>query len=94
MVQLAGSVEALIDRALEVTEAGDLRLACHLIELAVTAEPIHEGAHRARAEIYWRRRAEERSLMSKGIYASAARQSEAVFGEETNRKSMRSRSDK
>jgi len=94
MVQLAGSVEALIDRALEVTEAGDLRLACHLIELAVTAEPIHEGAHRARAEIYWSRRAEERSLMSKGIYASAARQSEAVFGEETNRKSMRSRSDK
>ncbi len=94
MVQLAGSVEILTNRALEIAEEGDLRLACHLIELAVTAEPIHEGAHRARAEIYWHRRAAERSLMSKGIFASAARESEAVFGEETDRKSMRSRLNK
>ena len=82
VVALAGSVEALTDRAQELAEAGDLRLACHLVEMAVAAEPGHEGAHRARAEVYWRRRKAERSLMSKGIYAAAARQSEAALGEE------------
>ena len=94
IVQIAGSVEVLIDRAQEVAESGDIRLACHLIEIAVAAEPFHEGAHRARAEIYWHRRAAERSLMSKGIFASAARESEVVFGDETDQKSMRSRSEK
>ena len=94
IVQIAGSVEVLIGRAQEVAESGDLRLACHLIEMAVAAEPLHEGAHRARAEIYWHRRAAERSLMSKGIFASAARESEAVFSEETDQKSMRSRPEK
>ena len=89
MVALAGSVEALTDRALELAESGDLRLACHLVELAVAAEPEHEGAHRARAAVYWRRRAAERSLMAKGVYSAAARESEAVFGEVTGRDRMR-----
>ena len=89
MVALAGSGEALTDRALELAESGDLRLACHLVELAVAAEPEHEGAHRARAAVYWRRRAAERSLMAKGVYSAAARESEAVFGEVTGRDRMR-----
>ena len=80
MVALAGSVESLVDRALELVEAGDLRLACHLVEMAVAAEPAHEGAQRARADVYWHRRAAERSLMSKGVYAAAARESEAALG--------------
>jgi alkyl sulfatase BDS1-like metallo-beta-lactamase superfamily hydrolase len=84
VVALAGSVEALIDRARELAEAGDLRLACHLVEMAVAAEPMHEGAQRARAEVYWLRRAAEQSLMSKGIYAAAARESEAALGEEVS----------
>ncbi len=83
LVSLAGSVEVLTDRALELADAGDLRLACHLVELAVAAAPDHEGAHRVRAEVYWRRRKYERSLMSKGVYAAAARESEAAFGEVT-----------
>ena len=83
LVSLAGSVEVLTDRALELADAGDLRLACHLVELAVAASPDHEGAHRVRAEVYWRRRKYERSLMSKGVYAAAARESEAAFGEVT-----------
>jgi alkyl sulfatase BDS1-like metallo-beta-lactamase superfamily hydrolase len=82
VVALVGSIEALTDRARELAEAGDLRLACHLVEMAVAAEPLHEGAQRARAEVYWLRRADERSLMSKGIYAAAARESEAALGEE------------
>ncbi|MBS1265587.1 MAG: putative alkyl/aryl-sulfatase YjcS [Acidimicrobiaceae bacterium] len=82
VVSLAGSVEALSDRARELAEAGDLRLACHLVEMAVAAEPQHEGAHRARAAIYWQRRKATGSLMSKGIFAAAARESEAAVGEE------------
>ena len=84
VVALAGSVAALTDRARELAETGDLRLACHLVELAVAAEPTHEGAQRARAEVYWQRRAAERSLMSKGIYAAAARESEAALGEDVS----------
>ena len=81
MVRLVGSVEALVDRALELVDEGDLRLACHLVQTAVAAEPEHEGAQRARAHVYWHRRAAERSLMSKGVFAAAARDSEAALGE-------------
>ena len=80
VVALAGSVEALVGRALELVEVGDLRLACHLVEMAAAAEPEHEGAQQARAEVYWHRRAAERSLMSKGVFAAAARESEAAIG--------------
>ena len=52
-------------------------------------EPEHEGAHRTRAAVYWRRRAAERSLMAKGVYAAAARESEAVYGEVTGTADMR-----
>jgi alkyl sulfatase BDS1-like metallo-beta-lactamase superfamily hydrolase len=52
VVALAGSVEALTDRARVLAEAGDLRLACHLVEMAVAAEPMHEGAQRARADVF------------------------------------------
>ena len=89
VVGLAGSVEALLDRAEELAEEGDLRLACHMVEMAVQAAPDHEGAHRTRARVYWMRRAAERSLMSKGIFAAAARESEATYGEETPRDRMR-----
>lgn len=82
VVGLAGSVEALVDRAQALVEAGDVRLACHLVEMAVAAEPEHEGAQRARADVYWHRRAAERSLMSKGVYAAAARESEDALGED------------
>jgi hypothetical protein len=67
-----------------LAEAGDLRLACHLVEMAASAEPMNEGAQRARAEVYWLRRAAERSLMSKGIFAAAARESEAALGGEVS----------
>ena len=51
-----------------------------LVEMAATAEPAHEGAQQARAQVYWHRRAAERSLMSKGVFAAAARESEAAVG--------------
>jgi alkyl sulfatase BDS1-like metallo-beta-lactamase superfamily hydrolase len=77
VARLAGGVAALVGRAEELAGAGEHRTACHLIEMAVLAEPDDKRAHGARAAIYAERRARETSLMSKGIYGFAARESEA-----------------
>ena len=75
LTRLAGGAAALAARARELAAAGELRLACSLVELAARAEPASRDAHGARAEIYEQRRREELSLMAKGIYAAAARES-------------------
>jgi alkyl sulfatase BDS1-like metallo-beta-lactamase superfamily hydrolase len=72
---LIGGTARLVERAREVAQAGDLRLACHLIELAVQAEPEDKAAHVARYEIYAERRKAELSMMAKGIYGTAANES-------------------
>jgi alkyl sulfatase BDS1-like metallo-beta-lactamase superfamily hydrolase len=73
---LSGGVEVLISRAEALAASGDHRLACHLIEMAVLAEPENRKAHGARAAIYGERRKRETSLMAKGIFGAAARESE------------------
>ena len=70
----------LFRRAQELADAGDWRLACHLIETAVQAAPEDKEAHGARADIYKRRRKQETSLMAKGIFGQAARDSAARRG--------------
>ncbi|MEM9467181.1 MAG: alkyl sulfatase dimerization domain-containing protein [Actinomycetota bacterium] len=78
MAALAGGADALVARATELAAAGELRLACQVIELAVQADPDSVAAHGARAEIYSQRRSAEFGLMSKGVYAAAARESKAI----------------
>ncbi len=78
LAALAGGVDALIARARTLAETDSLRLACSLIELATQAEPDNRAAHAARAEIYERRRSQELSLMARGIYANAARESQGL----------------
>jgi alkyl sulfatase BDS1-like metallo-beta-lactamase superfamily hydrolase len=75
VVGLAGGVDALVVRAEELAANGDLRLASQLIEFAVQAEPDSARVHGARAEIYAQRRAVESSLMSKGVFGAAAKES-------------------
>jgi alkyl sulfatase BDS1-like metallo-beta-lactamase superfamily hydrolase len=75
---LAGGTRLLVARARELADAKELRLACHLVEMAARAEPESRETHAARAEIYSRRRREELSLMAKGVYAAAARESTAI----------------
>jgi alkyl sulfatase BDS1-like metallo-beta-lactamase superfamily hydrolase len=72
---LVGGVRKLVVRAKELAETSQLRLACHLIEMAVQAEPRNKAAHAARAEIYELRRQSATSLMANGIYGAAARES-------------------
>jgi alkyl sulfatase BDS1-like metallo-beta-lactamase superfamily hydrolase len=81
LAALAGGPARLAERGLELAgsgEPGDLRLACHLVELAVQAAPADTAVHQVRAEVYQRRRDGERSLMSKGIFAAAANESRAL----------------
>jgi len=78
IADLAGGSGVLADRASQLSEAGDHRLACHLADLAGWSAPNDPAIHRARALVYRARRKSETSLMSKGIFAGAARESEAV----------------
>jgi Tfp pilus assembly protein PilF len=69
-------VPRLAERALELTPL-DLRLACHLAELAAQAEPDNARVHQVRAEVFQARRNHETSLMAKGIFGYAANESRA-----------------
>ena len=80
LAELAGGADRLAARGAEAAASGELRLACHLVDLAAWAAPDDRDVHAVRAEVYGRRRAGERSLMSKGIYAAAMRESEEVVG--------------
>jgi alkyl sulfatase BDS1-like metallo-beta-lactamase superfamily hydrolase len=72
---LAGGATRLASRAGELAAAGELRLACYLIEMASLAEPSDGSTHRLRAEIYLRRQAAEASAMARGIFRAAADES-------------------
>ena len=82
VASLAGGSAALAARARELADAGDWRLACEIVEMAAAADPHDIEAHRARADIYAERRKVETSLMAKGIYGAAARESAALAGPE------------
>jgi alkyl sulfatase BDS1-like metallo-beta-lactamase superfamily hydrolase len=82
---LVGGARRLADRAIELASGTnptdhDLRLAGHLVELAALADPGDAAVHAARAEVFGRRVAAERSTMSKGIFAWAASESRAKAG--------------
>ena len=72
---LAGGVSALVARAKTLAAAGDLVLASHLADWAVAAAPHDRAAHTARAEIYEARANASPALMTRGIFAAAARDS-------------------
>jgi alkyl sulfatase BDS1-like metallo-beta-lactamase superfamily hydrolase len=73
IASLAGGAAALAARALELCEAGDLRLAAHLAEWAVRAAPGDGAAKDACKRVYEARAAAETSLMGQSIFAEAAR---------------------
>jgi alkyl sulfatase BDS1-like metallo-beta-lactamase superfamily hydrolase len=74
LASLAGGALKLAERALALS-GNDDRLACHLVELAVLAEPDDRRLHQIRAEVYQARRGRETSLMAKGIFGYAANES-------------------
>ena len=80
LADLAGGSLALARRAEALAGAGQLAVACHLIDLAAAADPASTTVHGIRADIYWQRRAEQQSIMAAAIYESAARESAATAG--------------
>ena len=79
LASLAGGADVLMRRAVELAASGDLRLACHLADFAGWAAPDDPEIHHLRADIYEVRRKSEASLMSKGIFKGAARESEKII---------------
>ena len=76
IASLAGGALKLAERGQAVAE-DDIRLACHLVELAAQAEPDNDAVHAVRAQVYQQRRDGETSLMAKAIFGDAANQSSA-----------------
>jgi alkyl sulfatase BDS1-like metallo-beta-lactamase superfamily hydrolase len=76
IARLAGGAGKLIERASELSAAGDHALACHLAEWAGRAARGDAAIRKARAEVYEKRSSVETSLMAKNIYRSAARDGE------------------
>jgi alkyl sulfatase BDS1-like metallo-beta-lactamase superfamily hydrolase len=82
LANLAGGASKLAQRAKELAAGGDLRLAGHLAEFAVRAEPDNAEAHRTRIEVNKQRAAGETTLMAKGVFNAAVRESQAVVDPE------------
>jgi alkyl sulfatase BDS1-like metallo-beta-lactamase superfamily hydrolase len=76
---LAGGVPAIVERARALLNAGDLRLACHVIEWAHAAAPEDRAVHELRAEIYGRRADEEPALMTMNVFRATERESRAAL---------------
>ena len=71
-VALAGGLQPVLDRAAALLADGNLRLACHLVEFAVLAEPESAAAHDLRREIYATRARGQVSTMGQNILNHAA----------------------
>lgn len=83
LAEMAGGAHRLAERARELAEAGDLRLAAHLVELATRADPGSQATHATRAEVYRARVAAESSLMAKGIFGWAQHESSRLAAGES-----------
>ncbi len=71
IAELAGGAKRVAGEARRRADAGDLRLACELIELAALASDDAE-IHEARAVLYNQRVAAETSVMAKGVFKAGA----------------------
>jgi alkyl sulfatase BDS1-like metallo-beta-lactamase superfamily hydrolase len=84
IAELAGGAAVLAARAEQAMADNDLRLACHFADLAAWAAPDDAAVHSVRSAVYLARRHAETSLMSKGIFMAAARESDAAIAAVTS----------
>jgi alkyl sulfatase BDS1-like metallo-beta-lactamase superfamily hydrolase len=73
--QLAGGADKLAARAEALSQKGDHRLACHLIDWAFKSAPDDAAVKQAAYNIYMARAETEPSTMAMGIFLSAAQES-------------------
>lgn len=74
-IGLSGGMERVLRRVAELEADGDLRMACHLVELAMLADDTCAPAHAARSRIYAARAAEQTSSMARGIFTNVSESS-------------------
>jgi alkyl sulfatase BDS1-like metallo-beta-lactamase superfamily hydrolase len=72
IASLSGGAEALVARAQKIGASGDYRLACHLADFALEAEPHSNSVQEKVAALYDARAKTEQSLMTINIFNSAA----------------------
>jgi glyoxylase-like metal-dependent hydrolase (beta-lactamase superfamily II) len=72
LAQMCGGVGALARRAAELANAGQLRVACHLADYALEADPADAYVQEIVHTVYSRRAASETSLMAANLYNSAS----------------------
>lgn len=77
IADLAGGAQRLADRALELLDQGQHRLAGQLAEFAALSAPDAPRVHEIRARVFGDLEKEATSLMARGIYGWAAAESEA-----------------
>ena len=75
-IALAGGVDAVLARAVQLIADGDARLACHLVEYAALAAPDNEDVWAVRAAAYQAHSAPQESSMARNILQHAALSSE------------------
>ena len=75
VAELAGGARALAEQADKTAARGDLDVACEMVEMAWHADPADARVREVRAELYRARAKQATSLMAKGIYGAAARES-------------------
>mgnify|MGYP003556110390 FL=1 len=75
-MDLAGGIDRVLERVATLRDEGNLRMACHLVEYAVIAEPGSKPAHALRAEVYAARSALQESSMARNILNHAAQASQ------------------
>lgn len=71
---LAGSAQALAEKASALATEGNLRLACHLADWAWLADPEDARVKAVRGEVYLQRASTEQSTMAVGIFNTVARE--------------------
>jgi alkyl sulfatase BDS1-like metallo-beta-lactamase superfamily hydrolase len=71
-VALSGGIDRVVDRALQLVDEGNARLACHVIEFAILADPASTAAHDARSTVYEAHSNAQTSSMARNILNHAA----------------------
>jgi len=81
IASLSGGASRLAERARDLAAEGKLRLAAHLAEMAAAAAPDDRVVHAARAEVFEKFADAEPSVMAKGIYRWALKESRDKINE-------------
>jgi glyoxylase-like metal-dependent hydrolase (beta-lactamase superfamily II) len=72
LTDLCGGAKVLADRATKLADSGDMRLACHLADYALEAQPEDKEVQSLVEAIYTARAGKETSLMAANLFNSAA----------------------